>query len=443
MLHNSSPTADTPLNIDNLSHEGRGVAKYNGKVMFVQDALAGETVTVTNIRRKKQFDEAQVNTVVSPSPERIPPICEHFGMCGGCSLQHFNPTAQIKHKEQVLLEQFTHFGQTTPQQVLPPLTGPTQGYRSKARLGIKYVFKKEKLLIGFRERGGRFLTDMTHCPILAPSIMQALPAFKKTLLSLSDFKQLPQIEVAAGEDHTAFILRHLSPMLPEDLNKLTAFAREENIILFLQPKGPDSIHPLWPEDANYLTYTLPEYNLTFQFHPSDFTQVNMTINRKMIAQALDWLAPAPTEIMLDLFCGLGNFSLPLAKYYQSVVGVEGSDAMQQRASENAHLNHLSNTTFYSADLTQDHTHSPWLNTHYDAVLLDPPRTGAEALLPQLKPLMAKKILYISCNPATLARDAHILVNDMGYELVKVNVMDMFTHTAHVESMALFTRKDNV
>lgn len=432
-------TSTDTYTITALSHEGRGITRDAGKTLFVRDALVGETVTIDKRKRRGQFDEANALDILNPASDRVTPPCIHFGICGGCSLQHMTPNAQIKHKESVLLEQLRHFGNTTPDHVAQPLTGPSTHYRQKARLGIKYVFKKNELLIGFRERGGRFLTHMQMCSILDPRIMQGLPPLKDTLLTLSNFKEIPQVEVACGDEQTAFVLRHLSPFTDADLAQLKAFATETNITVYLQPKGPDTVHRFWPEGEARLQYALPEEAITLKFHPCDFTQVNAEINRKMIAQAMAWLNPGTEDRVLDLFCGLGNFSLPLARRSQHVTGVEGCEKMTARAQDNAYLNSLSNVSFYAADLTQDQTNTPWFNSHYDCALIDPPRSGAKEILEQLAALKIPKLLYVSCNPATLARDAQILCDEMGYTLIKAGVMDMFPHTTHVESMALFIR----
>jgi 23S rRNA (uracil1939-C5)-methyltransferase len=451
MLTLSSNIQQKPLHfgeITKLSHDGRGIAVINGKVTFLHGGLPGEHIEFFYLKKHAKYDEGQVVTVSQPSPDRVEPICAHYGVCGGCSLQHLAPTQQIAMKQGMLLEQFAFMGGVTPDTVLPPLTDATQGYRYKARLGVKYVHAKNKVLVGFRERNGRYVADINHCPILHASVGEKLGLLSALVHSLEAYQTIPQIEVAVSDTATALIFRHLEPLSAEDLNKLIAFARTENMHFYLQPGGPKTIHLLYPEDPEgshqgLLHYALPEQNLTLRFHPSHFTQVNPAINRKMIARAIELLQPEllqpqAHERILDLFCGIGNFTLPLAQHCAAVVGVEGDAELVQRARQNAADNGIYNAEFYATDLAGDFSKQTWAQTTFDKILLDPPRTGALEIVSTIGQFKAKKILYVSCNPATLARDAKALAQQ-GYRLTQAGVMDMFTHTSHVESIALFER----
>lgn len=433
------------VNVVSLSHDGRGIAQINGKTTFIEGALPSEQVTLTYQKRRKKYDEASVLHIETSSPDRAIPQCEFFENCGGCSLQHLEPLSQVKHKEKVLLEQLKHFGGAIPEQILPPLTGPVYGYRRKARLGVKFVTKKDKLLIGFREKRSNFLLEMNGCETLHPKIGKLIPELNVLISSLTINKEIPQIEVAVGDTDSALIIRHLEPMADSDQERLRSFGEQHQIQIYLQPAGPNSIFPIWPQNcSSRLSYKLPEFDLQFQFHPADFTQVNSHINQLMVKQALDLLQPKPTEKILDLFCGIGNFTLPLAKYAQHVTGVEGSQTSVDRAIENAAHNNITNTSFYMSDLHSSaqllSNQAPWANQCYDSILLDPPRTGALELMDLIPSLGAKKIVYVSCNPATLARDIGILTQKHGFTLVSTGIMDMFPHTTHVESIAYLVKK---
>lgn len=432
--------------IDSFSHDGRGIARIEGKTLFLEGGLPGEEVSFSYLKRRSTWDEGKVLSVISPSEDRRIPKCEYFGTCGGCSLQHISSDAQLKHKEKVLLEQLHHFGQVVPETVLPPLESTTWGYRHKARLGVRFVSKKNKILAGFREKRSHFLLDMDHCEILHPKIASILLPLKTLLLSLQAFKTIPQIEVAVGDHEAALIFRHLEAMCAEDKALLIRFGTIYDIHIYLQPEGPASIEAIYPKDVNRLSYSLPDFGLEFLFHPTDFTQVNLDMNRKMVKCAMELLALSPTDRVLDLFCGLGNFSLAMARMAKQVVGIEGSEAMCTRARENAVHNQLDNVIFYSADLYGDMLKKraeplpAWVTQTYDAILLDPPRTGAsQSVLDLIIEVGASKIVYVSCNPATLARDVGILVQQYGFRLVSVRMMDMFPHTTHVESMVLLVR----
>ena len=426
--------------IESLTHEGRGIARIDGKTVFVEGALAGERVRFQYTRKRSHLDEAKVLEVLEPSPLRVTPACRHFGVCGGCSLQHMDPQAQIEHKQAVLMELLQHFGQVQPREVIPPLQGQPYAYRRKARLGVKYVAKKGLVLVGFREKGSHFLTDITECPVLDVSVGKLIVPLREMITTLDAREQIPQIEVAVGDKHTALVFRHLVPLSEHDLNTLLDFARAHSLELYLQPKGNDSVHKIWPENGyERLSYRFDSFDVELLFHPMDFTQVNAGINRRMLPLALELLDPQEDERVLDLFCGLGNFTLPLARRAGHVIGVEGDEAMVVRGRENARHNGLTNIEFYGANLAGEFYNEPWARQGFDKILVDPPRTGALEIIKHFPHFNARRIVYVSCNPATLARDAGEL-QKQGYTLVKAGVMDMFPHTAHVESIALFEKE---
>lgn len=428
------------LTIDRFSHEGRGIGSIEGKLVFVEGALPGEQVRAKYFATHKKFDELRVEAVLQPSADRVQPPCPHFDLCGGCSLQHMDREAQIRFKQSVLEEQFRHFGNIQPDEWLPPLMDEETAYRRKARLGVKFVIKKDKLLIGFREKQSGFLADIERCVVLDKRMGEELMPLRAVINRLEKRNQIPQIELAAGDDELALIFRHLEALPESDIAVLTAFCQERGWHLYLQPAGPSSVHRVWPvEGEERLFYRLPDFGLTMGFHPTDFTQVNAGINRRMLTLALDLLDPQPNERVLDLFCGLGNFTLPLARRAGEVVGVEGVETMAERGRENAQRNGLSNTSFYAQDLTADFSQQPWAKEGFDRLLIDPPRSGAQEVVAYLPHFKAKRVVYVSCNPATLARDAGLL-KEAGYRLTKAGVMDMFTHTTHVESIAVFEKK---
>lgn len=433
------PEEPVQATIESLSHEGRGITHIDGKVVFVDFALPGEVVEFKYTRTSKNFDEGRAVNVIEASPERAEPICEHFGVCGGCNMQHQDHEAQIRSKQDSLMQQFEHLGHATPRHILPPLRGPVSHYRQKARLGVKYVQKKGKVLVGFREKGNSFLADLHRCPILHASVGERLTELSELVMSMNARESIPQIEVAVSDQQTALVFRHLEEMVDEDRQKLTAFGQQYDLQIMLQPGGPDTITPLWPENPQPLSYRLEEQDITIEFEPSDFTQVNSEINQTMVSRALQLLDLSADDEVLDLFCGLGNFTLAMARECDSVIGVEGSQAMVVKARENATKNGIENTQFFAADLSTDISHEPWLSRQYDKILLDPPRSGAMEMLKYIGGLGAKRIVYVSCNPATLARDTDALVNQYGYTLLDAGVMDMFPHTAHVESIALFEK----
>ena len=353
-------------------------------------------------------------------------------------MQHLDPAAQIAAKQRALLESFERIGKVQPSTILPALTDSPWGYRRKARLSAKFVEKKGRMLVGFRETNGRYVADIERCEVLHPAVGERIAAITAMLESLEGKREIPQIEVAAGDDLIALVFRHLQPLSAADTQALIAFGHANDLAIFLQPGGIDSVAPLWPTNAQ-LKFELPAYDVALDFRPLDFIQVNGGMNRRMIDHALALLDPQPTDRVLDLFCGLGNFTLPLARRAAQVVGVEGEAGLVQRARENAARNGISNATFHSADLAADQRATAWAKANYDLLLLDPPRSGADAVLEYLPRKSARRIVYVSCHPASLARDAGILVDKHGFELKSAGVMDMFPHTAHVESIALFDR----
>ncbi|WP_043750889.1 23S rRNA (uracil(1939)-C(5))-methyltransferase RlmD [Imhoffiella purpurea] len=427
------------VDIESLTHEGRGLAHIDGKAVFIDGALPGERVRFRYRRIQRRHDEGVAVEVLRASPDRVEPKCPHFGICGGCSLQHMSPEAQIRAKQSSLEDVFTRIGKVSPQRWLEPLTGNHWGYRRKARLGVRYVAKKGKTLVGFRERGNSFLADLSRCEVLHPRVGERIEAIAETIDALSIRDQVPQIEVAIGDDPCVLIFRIMAPLSTPDLSVLMSFAEREDFHVYVQEGGVETIRPL-PGQGIDLHYTLPFHHVRLEFLPSDFTQVNLELNRHMIDQALDLLQVRPEDRVLDLFCGLGNFTLPLARRADFVVGVEGDDGLVSRAESNAEQNGIANLRFHSADLYGQLTQQPWMEERFDKVLLDPPRSGALEVLDMLPRMGIERILYVSCYPATLARDADRLVNELGYELVAAGVMDMFPHTGHVESMALFERK---
>jgi 23S rRNA (uracil1939-C5)-methyltransferase len=425
--------------IERLTPEGRGVAHINGKVTFIDFALPGERVMFQYTQTSSTFDEGRATEILQAAANRVQPQCEHFGVCGGCSLQHLHVDEQIAAKQETLLNHLEHLAKVKPDAVLPPLRNTEWGYRYKARLGVRYVAKKAKVLVGFREKAGSFLADLHHCKVLHASVGERLEALSALIMGMDARETIPQIEVAVSDDVTALVFRHLQPLSIADAQRLTNFALENNLHVYLQPGGADSIHALSPEVPTPLRYALPNHQVQIEFKPSDFTQVNPAINRKMVDRALELLELKPDERALDLFCGLGNFTLPMARQCAQVTGVEGAVELVQKARDNARLNNIDNVEFHAADLSVDLLGYPWLNQTYDKILLDPPRSGAMGMLKYLGKLNASRMVYVSCHPATLARDAEVLVHEFGYRLSAAGVMDMFPHTAHVESIAVFDK----
>lgn len=428
--------------VESLSHDGRGIARQEGKIQFVDGALPGETVMAKVVGSRSKFDELRTVEVLESAPEREVPPCDYADLCGGCSLQHMAADAQIRFKEDTLREHFAHFGGIEPEEWVAPMRSEsTLGYRRKARMGVRYVQARESVLVGFREKRNSFLTDIDRCVVMDPRIGERITPLRELLHSLDAFNRIPQVEIACGDDAAVMVFRNMDDLSDRDRAALIAFGQAHDLHIYLQPKGPDTVHRIWPEQGEErLSYRLEEFDLTMKFHPMDFTQVNAGINSTMVHRAVEWLDIQPQERVLDLFCGLGNFTLPLARRAAQVVGVEGDEAMVVRGRENAELNGLGNVAFYGADLQADFTAQPWAGEGFDKILIDPPRSGAQEVCEYLTAFGARRIVYVSCNPATLARDAGVMVRN-GYRLVRAGVMDMFPHTTHVESIAMFERVD--
>jgi 23S rRNA (uracil1939-C5)-methyltransferase len=428
------------VHISKLSHDGRGLAHVDGKATFVFGALPGEEVSINYTKKRSKFDEAATCEILKSSLERAEPACKFFGTCGGCNLQHLDQTSQISFKQSVLLEQLLHFGKVQAKNILEPLVSDPYGYRRKARYSVRHVAKKERVLIGFRElHQPRFLADIDSCQVLHPHIGLLIKPLQDCLINLENKKHIAQIEAGVGDNATALIFRHLELLSAHDQDLLVSFAKKFNIWLFLQPGGYKTIHKVYPkDDNNLLTYNITN-NLILYFHPSDFTQINYNINRQMITQALKYMNLNDQDIVLDLFCGIGNFSLPLAQSSACVFGIEGEAVMVERARMNAERNNISNAYFAHVDLNQPELVPALLsNLNYNKILIDPPRSGARPIVEKLDLSNVELIVYISCNPASLARDAGILA-ERGFVLEHVGVMDMFTHTEHVEAMAVFAK----
>ena len=435
------PQDPVEAEIESLSHEGRGVAHIDGKTVFISGALPGEKVTFIYTSKRRSHDEGKIEAVLNASPDRVEPKCQHYDICGGCSLQHLSSEAQIKYKQKSMLESLKHLGNVEPQEVFEAITGDNWGYRRKARLGAKYVYKKDKVLVGFRERHGSFLADIQSCEVLHESVGKKLLDFQQLMYDMDSRDSTPQIEVAVGENATALIIRHLKPLSENDQKKWLDFAKQNDYQLYLQPKGPDTVHCIYPEKPE-LFYQHESFNTKVHFGPQDFFQVNSSINRQMVPRAVELLKLTGKERVLDLFCGLGNFTLPIARQAAQVTGVEGDLVMVRRARETAIANGIENTEYFACNLMGTKLElkaEPWLKQQYDCILLDPPRSGAKEIIEHFSKLNAKRIVYVSCHPATLARDAGELVHTHGYKLLGAGVMDMFPQTAHVESIAVFEK----
>ena len=424
------------VRIERLSHEGRGVARIDGKTVFVEGALPGETVSLRYTRLHGQYDEAAVVAVETPSPDRIEPKCAHAERCGGCSLQHLAPAAQIAHKQAVLLELLGHQAKLTPERVLPPVLGPQWAYRRRARLSVRNVIKRGETLIGFREKASHFVADITRCETLLPAVGEHLLALRALLGELTVADHIPQVEVSAGDDEIALLVRHMQPLADTDRARLAAFGAARGLRIYAQPGDLSTIERLDAPEAplHYVTD-----GLTIEFRPGDFVQINAGINAQLVPLALEMLALAPDDVVLDLFAGLGNFTLPIANRAATVVGVEGEPGLVQRAQANAERLGLVNVRFAAADLFSEAGIAAIPREPYSKLLLDPPRSGAQEVLSALRLKWVERVCYVSCNPVTLARDAAILVGKHGFRLAAAGVLDMFPHTTHVESIALFTR----
>jgi len=427
--------------IESLNYDGRGVTHIQGKTTFIENALPGEQVEYGITRRKPTFDNAVATKILRLSPDRVvEPRCKYFGNCGGCAIQHIREEVQIGYKQQIVAEQLKHIGGIETDAWQAPLTGPYWGYRRRARLGARLVAKKGGVLVGFREKASTYIADMNGCEILDQRVATLIPTLRELIGNTSIPDQIPQIEVAAADNAVALVFRHLKPLNEPDLELLQQFGSDHDVQVWLQPAGPDSIAPLSNEEPDPLYYGFDDSDIRIQFAPTDFTQINAAINRKMVAQAIEWLDVDAQSQVLDLFCGLGNFSLPMAEKVAWVSGIEGSQKLVDGATANAARNGLGNVDFQMADLYENAEAFAWQDRPYNRVMLDPPRSGAIEVLKLLPDEFAQKIVYVSCYPGTLARDAAYLVQTRGYRLSKIAVMDMFPQTTHVETMALFEQQ---
>lgn len=426
--------------IESLDHEARGIARQEGKAIFVDGALPGETVEYASFRRKPNYELAHLVDVLKPSNARVAPRCPHFGICGGCAMQHMEPSAQVAAKQRVLEDGLWHIGRVRPERILPPIFGEPWGYRHRARLAVRKVERKGGVLIGFHEKRSSYIADMETCAILPPHVSAMLMPLRELIGALSIAERIPQLELAVGEHCTTLVLRILQPLTAADGKMLRAFADRHQVIFYLQPKGPDSVYRYYPEDGARLSYTLPEFSLELDFKPTDFTQVNHAVNRLLVRRALGLLDPRPGERIADMFCGLGNFTLPIARSGARALGIEGSPALVKRGRESALANGLGDRVEFGVANLFDCTEASLAKLgRFDKMLIDPPREGAIELVKALGDHAPERIVYVSCNPATLARDAAVLVFTKGYRFAAAGVVNMFPHTAHVESIAVFER----
>ena len=426
--------------IESLDQEGRGIAHVEGKVIFIEGALTGEVVTYSSFKKTPTYEIANATQILKPSFMRADPKCRYFGVCGGCSMQHVEPSAQVAAKQRVLEDNLERIGKVEPEMILPAIHGPAWGYRQRARMSVRYVMKKDGVLVGFHEKRSKFIADMESCEVMAPHISALIRPLRDMIGNLSIRDRLPQVEVALGDEADVLVLRVMDPPSTEDEELLKAFADRHHVQLWLQPKGPETAYPFYPLDAPELYYSLPEFNVVMPFRPTEFTQVNSAINRVLVRRVIGLLNPLPGERIADLFCGLGNFTLPIARRGAEVLGIEGNRELVRRAQANAVRNHLPNATFNEADLFEMTPESLGDLGTFDKMLIDPPRDGAMEVVKSLGDNPPRRIVYVSCNPSTLARDAAVLVNVKGYVLKAAGVVNMFPHTAHVESVAVFDRE---
>lgn len=432
------------INIESMAHDGRGVGRgEDGKVVFVDYALPGERVKFVPVMNRKSYLFGSTIEVLESSEHRIEPKCAVFGECGGCVLQHLDEKIQIQYKQQHLLENFKKIGNVQPDELLPPMTGPHWGYRRRARLGAKFVPKKGGMIVGFRERNTSYIQPTDKCEVLYPEVSAMFPDLRETLEKTSCNDKIPQIEISVADNAVVMIVRHLEAFIQSDLDLLTEFAKRNEVQMFLQPGNLKSVHPLYPEKPDALFYDFKEFDIRIEFLPTDFIQVNGGINDQLVSKAIELLDIQAGDKVLDLFCGVGNFTLPLARKSSNVIGVEGDQALVNRAIHNKELNKLDNVDFHFGDLFKEDmtssSHGDWLEQKFDKILLDPPRSGAAEMIKRIPEFGASKVVYVSCGPATLARDAGVMVNEHGYKMTHVGVIDMFPHTAHVESIAVFEK----
>ena len=425
------------VRVVDLSHDGSGIAKPGGRPVFIPGALPGERVRLLPRKRRRQYRLGDLVEIIEPSESRVEPLCEYFGRCGGCAVQHLDYPAQVGFKESALREALARIGGVEPEIWLPPITGPEWNYRRKARLGVRYVKGKQRVLAGFKERATRYVTDMASCSVLVKPFDRLPGPLGEVIGRTSLWRRLPQVELAAGEEAGGAVFRVLDDPKEADLRLFAEFAGRWGLDAYLQPGGPGTVRPLDPDRARPLFYRLPDFDVTLNFAPTDFVQVNAKVNQGLVAEALRLLELRSTDRVLDLYCGLGNFSLPLARQASRVLGVEGDGGLVARAAANARRNGLENVAFETADLGQPGWR--FLREHWDAVVLDPPRSGAETAVQRMAEISPRRIAYISCHPATLARDAKILVREQGYRLLAAGVADMFPHTHHVEAITVFAR----
>ncbi len=425
--------------IESLDYEARGITRQDGKTIFVEGALPHEHVEYASFRKKSTYELAHLVNVLSPSASRVTPQCPHFGVCGGCAMQHLEPGSQLAVKQRVLEDTLWHIGRVRANEILPPIHGQPWAYRHRARLAVRKVSPTE-VLIGFHERRSSFIADIRSCEVLPPAASQLLMPLRQLFSSLSVIDNLQQVDIAVGERCTTLLLRVLAPLSVRDEIQLRNFSDAHGIVFYLQPKGPDSVHLFYPKNAPALSYALPEFGVEITFDPADFTQVNHEVNRVLVRRALHLLDPQPGERIADLFCGLGNFTLPIARLGARVMGIEGNPAMLRRARESAQANGLGGQIEFSvANLFQCTSASMGRLGHFDKMLIDPPREGAIELIKAIGADAPRRIVYVSCNPASLARDAACLVNDQGYRLLALCAVNMFPQTAHVESISLFEK----
>ncbi|MDR1424172.1 MAG: 23S rRNA (uracil(1939)-C(5))-methyltransferase RlmD [Azoarcus sp.] len=435
----------TTVVVESLDHEARGVAHVGGKAVFIEDALPRETVEYEVLRARPSYEQARAVRILRASPQRVKPRCPRFGVCGGCSLQHLDATAQVAVKQRVMEDAFAHIARIEPEIVFPAINAPAWGYRFRARLGVRVVPSRGGVLIGFHEKRSSHIADLAECPVLPPHVSALLPRLHGLIAALSIADRIPQIEIAVGESGATLVFRHLLPFSDTDLERLAAFGQSAGVDIWRQPNQPDSARPLEgtrTEKESSLAYSLPEFDLRLTFRPTDFTQVNIPANRVLIRRAMQLLDPRPGERIVDLFCGLGNFTLPIARCGATVVGIELADALLERATANARANGLAaQARFHAADLFETTEDSLAALGPLDKLLLDPSREGAIAVVKAISPRQSPpRIVYVSCNPATLARDAAVLVREKGYALRGAGVVNMFPQTSHVETVALFERR---
>ena len=429
-----------PLLIESLDQEGRGVARRDGKAIFVEGALPGERVTASVYRKKRSFENAQVEAVLSPAASRVAPRCVYFGLCGGCALQHVDTATQVAVKQRVLEDALWHIGKVKAGQMLSPVHGPPWEYRHRARFTSRYVVKKGGALIGFHEKRSSYVADMLSCEVVPGRISKLLPPLRELVTALSIRQRMPQIELAVGEGADVLVFRVLEPPSAADEAALRTFADAHRVFVYLQPAGPETAAPFHPPEGADLHYVLPEFDVRIFFLPTDFTQVNHEVNRMLVRRAMRLLEPQAGERIADLFCGLGNFSLPIARSGAHVLGIEGSASLVQRARVNAERNGLADRTRFEAmNLFKMTPEALAALGRFDRILIDPPRDGAAEVVQSLGDEAPRRIVYVACSPATLARDAGTLVHEKGYSLDAAGIFNMFPHTAHVESMAVFTR----